>query len=45
MERKERKKSPTKPIDTSTNYRLYLKQLEAHVNSPTASIANSTLQT
>ena len=46
MERKERKKSPTKPIDNSTNYRLYLRQLEAQVNSPSvASVANSTLQT
>ena len=25
MERREKKKSPTKPIDTSTNYRLYLR--------------------
>lgn len=27
-------KSPTKPIDTSTNTRLYLRQMDKRVNSP-----------
>ena len=46
MERAIRRKSPTKPIDHSTNARLYLKQMDHRVNSPSiAASASSTLQT
>ena len=34
-------KSPTKPIDTSTNTRLFLRMLDKKVNSPSENTAGS----
>ena len=38
-------KSPTKPIDTSTNTRLYLRQMDKRANLPNETMGSSTMQT